>query len=39
MKSKDLKKIAELQKEYDLLHEKHTAANITYNAMLKGIEK
>ncbi len=39
MKLKDLKKIAELQKEYDLLQEKHTTSNIKYNAMLNGIEK
>ncbi len=31
------KNFAELQKEHDLLQEKHTAANITYNSMLNGI--
>ncbi len=32
-------KIGKLQKEYDLLQERHTAKNITYDAILNGIEE
>ncbi len=39
MNLKDLKKIDELQKEYDLFQEKHTASDISFYAMLNGIEK